>query len=178
MTALRITTGVDGHGIAILGVAGELVTDAAGQLTAAAAAVLTRHRVTQLVVDLVRVARLDMNALHTPTAGTRRCSTSRRHIPSHPPSAPSAAGPASHRHLPAAHRRAVVRRPDLSKLGRGNPKERRSWGSRGCRSSWTAQHSPAAPIRLRTGEAPRDRRQARRPVRPGVGRADQESNRR
>jgi len=65
VTALRIATGVDGHGVAILGVAGELVTDTAGQLMAAAAAVLTRHRVTQLVVDLVRVARLDMNALHT-----------------------------------------------------------------------------------------------------------------
>jgi anti-anti-sigma factor len=63
--ALRITTDVDGHGVAILGVAGDLVTDTASQLTAAAAAVLTGHRVTQLVVDLARVARLDMDALHT-----------------------------------------------------------------------------------------------------------------
>jgi hypothetical protein len=54
VTPWRITTDVDEHGVAILGVTGELVTDTASEL--AAAAVLTGYRVTHLVVDLVRVA--------------------------------------------------------------------------------------------------------------------------
>jgi anti-anti-sigma regulatory factor len=60
VTPWRITTDVD---VAILSVTGELVTDTASELTAAAAAVLTGYRVTHLVVDLVRVASLDMVAL-------------------------------------------------------------------------------------------------------------------
>jgi len=65
VASLRITTDVDEHGVAILGVTGELVADTASELTAAATAVLTAYRVTHLVVDLVRVAHLDVDALHT-----------------------------------------------------------------------------------------------------------------
>ena len=65
MAQLRITTDVDEHGVAILGVTGELVADTARELTAAATAVLTGYRVTHLVIDLVRAACLDTVALST-----------------------------------------------------------------------------------------------------------------
>ncbi|WP_155368718.1 STAS domain-containing protein [Catellatospora vulcania] len=56
MTRPHITTDVDDNGVAILGVSGGIGTGA--ELTAAIAAVLDTHRVTQLVIDLVRVSSL------------------------------------------------------------------------------------------------------------------------
>ncbi|PWR12809.1 hypothetical protein DKT69_22930 [Micromonospora sicca] len=52
-------------GVAILGPAGNLDADTSEDLTRAVTAVLTRHRVTHLVVDLLRVSSLDPVALDT-----------------------------------------------------------------------------------------------------------------
>jgi anti-anti-sigma factor len=65
MTPLHITTDVDQQGIVILGITGDLVTATVGEFRAAAAAVLTRYRVTHVVVDLARVASFDIAALNT-----------------------------------------------------------------------------------------------------------------
>jgi anti-anti-sigma factor len=56
VTRPHITTDVDDNGVAILGVTGGIGTGT--ELTAAIAAVLETHRVTQLVIDLVRVPSL------------------------------------------------------------------------------------------------------------------------
>ena len=62
-SAVRITTDVDGSGVAVIGVVGELVMDTAGELLAAINAVLIAGPVTRVVVDLDRVSFLDMAAL-------------------------------------------------------------------------------------------------------------------
>jgi anti-anti-sigma factor len=63
VTPLRITTDVDGRGVAILAVTGQLRVDAAERLAATIAAALTGNRVTRLVVDFARVSFLDVTAV-------------------------------------------------------------------------------------------------------------------
>jgi anti-anti-sigma factor len=65
MAPLGITTDVAEGGVAVLGVAGELVMDTADELTAAVAAVAGDERVTRVVIDLAQVVFLDMAGLST-----------------------------------------------------------------------------------------------------------------
>ena len=56
-------TDVDGSGVAVIGVAGGLVWETAGDFLVGITAVLSAGPVTRIVVDLVRVSFLDMAAL-------------------------------------------------------------------------------------------------------------------
>ncbi|MCA2217485.1 ANTAR domain-containing protein [Jidongwangia harbinensis] len=63
VTHMQLTTDVDQDGIAVIGVAGELVVDTADALVAAIHAGLSAGLVTSMVVDLARVSFLDMAGL-------------------------------------------------------------------------------------------------------------------